>query len=278
MEDSLRPLRQDEADVRPRWRKWRCVPTAQHWLAPVLVIAALFLWELGVRMGRVSALFFPAPATILYTLWEMLASGQLVVDLRVTLIRLGVGLLVGGSAGLVLGLVMGWSPRLRGVADPLIAAVHPIPKVALLPLVLIIFGIGETSKIVLIALAAFFPMVISTMAGVCQIHPIHFEVARNYGARPSTVLRRVVLPGSLPMVLAGLRLALNTALVITVAVELLTAREGLGATIWLAWETLRTEDLYATLVVIAAMGIVFNLLLHSLATHLAPWHEITPAE
>lgn len=278
MEDTIRSARQDEADVVPRGRKRQSAPTMGHWLAPLLVFAALLLWELGVRTGRVSSLFFPAPTTILATLWEMIAGGQLGVDFRITLLRLGVGLLVGGSVGLLLGLLMGWSPWLRGIADPLIAAAHPIPKVALLPLVLIIFGLGETSKIVLIALAAFFPMVISTMAGVRQIHPIHFEVAHNYGARPYTVLRRVVVPGSLPMVLAGLRLALNTALVITVAVELLTAREGLGATIWLAWETLRTEELYATLVVIAAMGIVFNMLLHALATRLAPWHADTFAE
>ena len=108
------------------------------------------------------------------------------------------------------------------------AAAHPIPKIAILPLVLIVFGIGETSKIVLIAVAAFFPMLINTMAG-CDIHPRHFEVAKNHGAGP-LVFRRVLWPGSLPLALAGARLALNTALVITVAVELLTARQGLGAT------------------------------------------------
>ena len=181
------------------------------------------------------------------------------------------GALIGGAAGLSLGLLMGWSPRVRAIADPFVAAAHPIPKIAVLPLVLIIFGIGETSKIALIAVAAFFPMLINTMAGVRQIHPLHFEVAKNYGAGPWLVFRRVLWPGSLPLALAGARLALNTALVITVAVELLTARQGLGATIWLAWETMRTERLYVALLATAILGISFNLLLQFVAGRLAPW-------
>jgi len=173
--------------------------------------------------------------------------------------------------GLVLGLAMGSSSRLRTVLDPLVAALHPLPKIAVLPLIMIIFGIGEASKVVVIAIACFFPMLLSTAAGVRQIHPIYFQVAENYGARLLQVFTRVVLPGSLPLVLSGLRLALNTALLLAIAVELVAAREGLGSMIWFAWETLRTEDLYATLATTAALGISFNLVVQRLTAKLVPW-------
>lgn len=240
----------------------------------LLALGLLLVWELSARMGWVSTLFFPAPTTILRTLGDTIRSGEMLVDIAATLTRLLAGILVGGGIGVATGLLMGWSRRMRILIDPLVAATHPIPKISLLPLVLIIFGIGEGSKIVLVAIASFFPMLINTMTGVRQIPAIYFEVATNYQARPLTIMRRIILPGSLPMILAGARIALNTALVITIAVELLTAREGLGAAIWLAWETLRTEELFAVLVVIAMMGILCNWGLHAAAKRLTPWHII----
>ena len=135
-------------------------------------------------------------------------------------------------AGLSIGILMGWSSSARQIMDPLIAALHPVPKISIFPLIMIIFGIGALSKILVIAIAAFFPMVINTMAGVRNISPIYFEVAINYGASPSQVFRQVILPGSSPMILAGIRLALNLSLSITTSVELVMGRNGLGAMIW----------------------------------------------
>jgi ABC-type nitrate/sulfonate/bicarbonate transport system permease component len=173
---------------------------------------------------------------------------------------------------------MGWMPRLRIIVDPFIAAFHPIPKTAIYPLVMIIFGIGEPSKVVTIAVATFFPALINSMAGVRQIPPVYLEVAKNYGARHWKTFTRVILPGSLPMLLAGIRIAFNNALVITIAVELLVARKGLGVMIWFAWETLRTADLYATLVIIAVIGILANILLQRLSLLVAPWYRFHPLD
>ncbi len=170
-----------------------------------------------------------------------------------------------------MGLLMGWSGRVRAIAGPVVAATHPLPKLALLPLALIILGIGESSKVVLIALAAFFPMLINSMAGVRQIDELTWEVAHLYRARGWILFRRVIWPGSLPLVLTGLQLAVNAALLVTVSVELLSARTGLGATIWLAWQTLRTEELYAVLVVIGGLGLASNSLLESATRRLLPW-------
>jgi NitT/TauT family transport system permease protein len=236
------------------------------------VAGVLIAWEWSVRSGRLSALFFPAPSTIVLTIVRLLASGELAMHMSATLSRVALGFVLGGAPGLALGLAMGWSRSLRAALDPLVAAVHPLPKIAVLPLIMIIFGIGESSKIVVIAVGTFFPMLINSMAGVRQISPIHFEVAENYGASPFKVLTRVIIPGSLPLVLAGARLALNIALLLAIAVELVSAREGLGEMIWFAWQTLRTEELYASLAVIGGIGIAFNLLLQFLSRRLVPWH------
>lgn len=233
--------------------------------------AMLVLWEFLARAGLISRLFFPPPSFVLRTGVAMVSDGRLTEATAATLVRLVGGFLIGGVAGLILGLGMGASRWLRRIGDPLVAAVHPLPKVALLPLFMILFGLGNASKVAVAALAAFFPMLVNAMAGVLQIRRIYFEVAENYGAGPWKLLSRVVLPGSLPFVLAGARLALNSCLVVTIAVELVTARSGIGALIWSAWETMRTEEMYAGLAVTAALGICFNSGLARLSNVLVPW-------
>lgn len=243
------------------------------WLALIIVVTFLLWWEFISRSGRVSALFFPAPTTIAATLVDMTLSGELAEDFFPTLKRVLSGFVIGGGAGLLLGLSMGWSIRLRTALDPIIAALHPIPKISLLPIFLIIFGFGETSRIVMVSVSAFFPMLINSMAGVLQINPTYFEVAKNYGASHWKIFRRVVLPGSLPLVLTGARLSLTIALVITIVIELRFGNVGLGTVIWLAWETLRTNNLYAVVAVLAALGMSFNISLLWLKKYLVPWHE-----
>jgi len=244
---------------------------SRWWHFPVSLIVFFSVWELGVRSGVVSPLFFPPPTTIAETLGKLIADGRLFSNLVVTLRRVVIALTVGGTAGLLLGLAMGLSWRLRLIVDPFIAATHNIPKIAVFPIVMLLFGIGELSKLVLLCVATFFPMLINSMVGVRQISRIHFEVARNYGAGIWKLLIRVVLPGSLPSILAGLRIASNAALMVTLAIELLAAREGIGVLIWFAWETLRTEELYAMLFVTASLGILFNLILQLLTHRLVHW-------
>ncbi len=237
----------------------------------LIMMIALMTWELAVRRGALSSLFFPAPSVVLLTSIKLIMNGKLTTHGGATLWRVFLGLGLGGGFGLILGLAMGWSRRLRVIMDPFVAATHPVPKIAILPLVMILFGIGESSKVAIVAVSTFFPMLINTVAGVRQISPIHFEVAKNYGANTVKIFTRVIVPGSLPLILAGLRLALNMALLITIAVELVAAQEGLGAMIWLAWQTLRTEELYVSLGVASALGLTFNFLLQHIAVYLAPW-------
>ncbi len=238
-----------------------------------LLIAAGFVgtWEILGRAGLVSSLFFPAPSVILRNLVDLFRTGELVVHLGATMSRMAGGFLMGGILGVMIGLPMGWSPRLQGFLDPFVAALHPVPKIALLPLVMIVLGIGEAPNLVVIGLASFFPMLISSLAGVHQISPLYCEVAKNYGATSLRMFHRVIFPRSLPLIFAGIRLALNSALVVTISVELVAAETGLGSMIWTAWENLRIEALYATVFLTALLGLSFSLVLNRLARWAIPW-------
>ncbi len=243
-------------------------------LPVLLILVGLLLWEFSVRSGQTSALFFPAPTTIAATLAHLILQGPLLLDAWVTLSRMFIGLLIGGTAGIVLGMLMGWSVRVRTVAEPFVAGLHPIPKSALFPLFLVLMGIGDQPRLALVALATFFPLLINTMSSVRSIEPALLEAAINYGARGTSLFRRIILPASLPGILSGGRIAVNTAMTTAITTELLLSRNGLGARIWMAWETLRTENLYAVLIVIAVIGLAMNWLLAVLARRVMPWSPV----
>jgi NitT/TauT family transport system permease protein len=238
----------------------------------------LLVWELASRFGLISTLLFPAPSVITRTIGKLTSSGALVADLQTTLLRIGAGLLGGGVPGLLLGLALGSSPRLRRIVNPLIAAVHPIPKIAMLPLIMAVLGVGENPKITVAALGAFFPLLINARSGVMQISPSYFEIAQNYGASRWRVFWRVIVPGSLPSVMSGLLLALNITLVMTIAVEMVSSRTGLGAHIWMAFNVMRLEEVYAMLTVITVLGIGIDYLVHYLIRRLVPWQQSREAQ
>jgi NitT/TauT family transport system permease protein len=237
------------------------------------MVALGLLWETWASGRSASTILFPPPSVIAATLVKQAVRGDLTKTVGATLGRLASGFVLGGVPALLLGLAMGFSRKLRVAVDPLVAAAHSIPKIAILPILMILLGIGEAPKIAVVAAAAFFPLLINTMAGVRQISPIHFEVAHSYGASAPRVFWRVLLPGSLPHILAGIRLALNGALLITIALEIVAARTGLGAAIWLAWQTLRVEELFAALVMASLIGVSFNAALVRLEKRLVPWHS-----
>jgi len=241
------------------------------WIPVAVLLLALGLWELAARGGWISQLFFPAPSAIGATIGRLWSDGALPSSLGLTLGRVALGVLLGGVPGLLLGLLMGWSAPVRRALDPLVAALHPVPKIAIFPLIMVVFGIGEPSRVIVAATGAFFPLLINTMAGVRQINPVFYQVAQNYGARRLQIFARVILPGSLPSILTGLLLALNVTLLLTIAVEMVSGRSGLGAMIWIAWETMRVEEIWATLAVITLLGVGFSAGLHGLATRLCPW-------
>jgi NitT/TauT family transport system permease protein len=186
-------------------------------------------------------------------------------------VRLAVGLLLGGIPGLLLGVVMGLSPSIRAFFKPLVAALFPIPKIAILPLLLLIFGLGEITKYVSVAIGVVFLMLINTMAGVMAIENIYFDVGKNFGASRWQFFRTVAVPGAMPGIMTGLQLSLTVALLLCITTEMVAAKSGLGYLIWNSWSTFSVEPMYAGLVVCALLGLGFQNLLDLFQRVLLPW-------
>jgi ABC-type nitrate/sulfonate/bicarbonate transport system permease component len=248
--------------------------SARYFLVWVAILGAL---ELFVRIGGEPGLFLPAPSSVLVSIGEMLVSGTLPTNLAATISRIAMGLGAGAGIGLVLGLAMGTSRRLRRVVDPLVAALHPIPRLAFFPLIIVVLGVGESSKLAAVSLGAFFPMLLNTVAGVRGMNPVHLELARNFGATRRQMFLDVLLPGSMPLMLTGLRLSANAAFHSTIGVEMVGSRTGIGAMLWLSWQTFRIDHLYAILTVIAAIGISLAALIRWVTQRSAPWMADAPA-
>ena len=257
--------------VDPRLSRPTRGSTNRWWMDASVILGALVCWEAAVYFGIIPGLYFPPPTAVGRKLFELFSDGTLPRNIGMTLYRMSIGLLIGTGLGFLSGVAMGRSEPLRRIADPIVGAIYPIPKIAVLPMVMIFLGIGETSKLFVVSIAAFFPMLISTLAGVLQIPSIYFEVATNYGTGRRQLLTRVILPASLPTVLSGFRIALNSVIHVTIAIEVGAAVTGLGALVWFAWETFDVEELYATLVVIAVLGIAATRLVNRLSTQLVPW-------
>ncbi len=243
----------------------------------IVWVVLLGIWEVLKRSGVQMGMFMPAPSSIGASLWGMISDGTLATHLVVTIIRIIGGLIGGAAAGLLLGLAMGMSTRLRRLMDPIVAALHPIPRLAFFPLLIVVFGVGESSKLAAVSLGAFFPMLLNTVAGVRGMNPVHLELARSYGASRRQMFLNVLLPGSLPLMLTGLRLSSNVAFHATIGVEMVGSRTGIGSLLWLSWQTFRIDQLYATLTVIAAVGIGLATLIRWITVRGAPWLAERPA-
>jgi NitT/TauT family transport system permease protein len=235
----------------------------------------LLIWEVLVRAKVLDVRFFPAPSQVLRALVDLVTSGVLVQDVLVSLTRIAAGFTIGALAGLIVGLLMGISRLVRAAGKPLFGVLYPIPKIAILPLVMLVFGIGETSKYVIVAIGVFFLVLLNTMAGVVNIERIYLDVGRNYGAGRLDVLRRIALPGALPFIFTGIRLGWGTGLLLIVAAEFISAKSGLGYLIWNAWQTFSVDDMYAGLLTISALGLLSFAILDVLERWLLPWKTET---
>jgi NitT/TauT family transport system permease protein len=237
-------------------------------LSPFLLLG---IWELSARLGLIDTRFFPAPLTILHALVGLVHSGVLWINTWASLQRLFWGFLLGGIPALVLGIVMGLSRPVRAAIDPLIAATYPIPKSAILPLILLIFGLGEASKIVMVAIGMFYPICINAVAGVLEINRIYLDVGKNFRASRWQMFRTIALPGALPFIMSGIKLGVGMGLILIAIAEMIGARSGLGYMIWNAWEILSVETMYVGLITIAVIGYLFSLVLNELERWIIPW-------
>jgi NitT/TauT family transport system permease protein len=247
-------------------------PSAQRSGALALAVSVV-LWEVLARSGAVPALFLPPPSAVVREAGRMAASGELARHLAVSLARVGLGFLLGAGAGTVLGVVLGTSPRLWAVGNPLIAATYPIPKIALLPLMILWLGIGEAPKVAMIALGVFFPVVISAYTGVRGTDPLMVKAARSLGASAGQVVGKVVLPSALPAILAGYRLGAGVALLLVVSAEMINATAGIGFLVLNAGDLMLTGRLMVGLALLSLLGLLSTWGLRALERRLAPWKE-----
>jgi ABC-type nitrate/sulfonate/bicarbonate transport system permease component len=239
-------------------------------VSPLLLLA---LWEICARLGWIEVRFFPAPSTIFIRFAALLQTQEFWRDLGLSLQRAGIGMLMGGVPGVLLGLAMGLFRPVRDFAQPLIAGLYPLPKIAILPLLLLIFGLGEMSKYVTVAIGVFFIMVINTSAGVLGTRAIFFDVARSLRASRWQVYMTVALPGALPGIFTGIRVATGVALLLLVSAEFVGANEGLGYRIWWSWTVFWVDNMYVGLFEIAILGFVSAYLVDRIEKALLPWRR-----
>jgi len=238
--------------------------------SPALVIA---IWELLSRSGRIDSRFWPPPSTLWDTSVTMIQEDGLFGDIRITVARILLGFLFGAIPGIVLGLAMGLFWPVRVFFMPLATIVYSIPKIAVLPLMIIAFGIGETSKLVTVALSIFFLVALSTMSGVLELDGSYRDVARNLGASRSELFLTVALPGALPSIFTGLRLALGFALVVVIGTEFVNAKSGLGYVIWNSYQTLRIRQIFVGLILTGILGWGLTALLGVIEQVVMPWRR-----
>jgi ABC-type nitrate/sulfonate/bicarbonate transport system permease component len=237
------------------------------------LVSILLGWEAIARLGWVPALFLPAPTAVIAEAARMARSGELWRHLLVSLARVGLGFGLGAAVGTALGLLLGVSRVAWAITNPLIAATYPIPKIALLPLMILWLGIGETPKVVMIALGVFFPIVINTYAGVRGTDPFLVKTAKSLGAGPWQLIRKVVLPSALPTILAGYRLGTGIALLLVVSAEMINATSGIGFLILNSGDLMLTGKLMVGLVILSVLGLVSTWGLRALEAWLTPWKE-----
>jgi ABC-type nitrate/sulfonate/bicarbonate transport system permease component len=233
--------------------------------------ALLALWELSARLGFIEIKFFPAPSAIAATFWQLAWTGQFWQDIGISIGRMVIGFFMGAVPGLLLGLAMGLFMPVRNIFQPLIAAIYPLPKIALLPLILLVFGLGEMSKYVIVAIGVFFLMAINAMAGVINIPSIYFDVPKNLKASRWKIYATVAFPGALAGIFVGLRICVGTALLLLVAAEFVGADEGIGFRLWWSWTVFWVNNMYVGFAVIAVLGFLLNFIVDYCERRWLPW-------
>ena len=236
-------------------------------------VALLALWEIASRLALVSPRYFPAPTTIAWVLGDRFVEGDLGAQALVTLARLACAFALAAVPGVLLGLLMGIARPVRAAIEPYIAFIFPVPKITLLPFLLIILGVGEPAFVLTGATSAFFQIVISTLGGVQTLDPRLLEAGRNYGAHGARLFWKVILPAALPSIFTGLRLGLGLALVSLVAVEFIAAKSGLGHLVYRHWQMLSTPEMYAAFVLVGALGLALTRGLRALQARILTWQD-----
>jgi ABC-type nitrate/sulfonate/bicarbonate transport system permease component len=251
----------------------RKVSLWQRMLPALSVVIFLAIWELAVRLRGITPIILPAPTSIFDYLALMIADGSLPYHLAITFLRIMGGFLVAGFLGILVGVLMGMSHVVARILDPWIAALYPLPKISLIPLLIIWLGTGEAYILTISAITAFFPVAISTYAGIRQADQGLIKAARDLGANERQIQMQVVIPAAIPSIFAGLQLGMGVTIILVVAAEMIggSNQSGMGYLLIRFGQVMETEKVFASLIVLAVFGAVIMKAQAAIDRWIAPW-------
>lgn len=264
----------DQASDAPRLVRFRgggfTPSTSRHagWLA---FAGVLGLWQLAGSLDVVNSLFLPTPLAIARALYQLAISGALWQHVSVSLLRISVGWVLGTASGLVVGFAIGLSRIARSIGISFVSALFPIPKIAVLPLLILWLGIGEAPKIATIALGVFFSTTISVYSGVDAVPRNLIRMAQSFEVPFAAIVRRVIWPSALPSILAGFRITASVALMLVVSAEMIGAESGIGTFVLQAGNLMQTDQLMAGIVILSVFGLAVGKLISLLERRLLHW-------
>jgi len=239
------------------------------WIVPLLVIVG---WELASRTGWLSTRILPEPLAVAQAFWNLLKSGELLHDVAISTGRALGGLAIGGGLGLVLGLLTGSFRTAETLLDTTLQMARNVPPLALIPLVILWFGIDESAKLFLVAIGVFFPIYLNTYHGIRSVDPGLIEMARSYGLSGWGLYREVILPGALPSILVGLRFSLGLMWVLLIVAETISAQSGIGYMTMNAREFLQTDVVLVGVLLYALLGKLADLIARALERRCLRWN------
>lgn len=241
------------------------------WVGALTFVILLVLWHIGSSTGVISNLVLPAPLEVVTAFEELWRSGNLWLHVSISVQRLLIGWIAGTVLGIAAGFAIGLISIVRASLAPLVAAIFPVPKIALLPLFIIWFGIGEESKVGLILFGTFFPTVIATYGGVDNVDRNLIRMGQSFGLSRWSIIRKIILPGALPAILSGMRITAAIAIILIVAAELIAAEAGIGAYIQIAGSLFATDQLIAGVIILSGLGLTVSALITVAERYLLRW-------
>lgn len=246
-------------------------PQGKRWAPWLAFLCLIGLWQLSSSFGWLSPVIMPSPAQVGLALWQQFADGQMPKHIATSGYRLLWGWSLGTLAGLTVGMAMGIWSLSRAVGLPVVAALFPVPKIALLPLFILWFGIGEPSKIAVILFGVFFPTVIATFSAVDNVPRSLIRMAQSFSIPYHHIVLKVILPAALPGILAGFRITSAIGLILLVAAEMIGAEYGIGAFIIQSGNLMQTDKLVAGVVILSVLGLSISTILTRLERRLLKW-------
>ncbi len=239
------------------------------WIVPILLLVS---WQIAAQVGWLSSRILPAPSAIASAFWQLTASGELAVHAQKSLLRASAGFVLGGGLGLLLGLLTGSFKSAETLLDTTIQMVRNIPALALIPLVILWFGIDEWAKLFLVSIGVFFPVYLNTFHGIRSVDPALIEMARSYGLTGWRLYRHVILPGALPSILVGVRFSMGLVWVLLIVAETISAQSGIGFMTMNAREFLQTDIVLVGILLYAVLGKLADVLSRTLERYWLRWH------